>query len=80
VLYVNGVVEADGDAPTVSYREQTRVFAPITSMQLGRARTGGSYPAGQNWRGQIDDVWVLRGAATEDDVALLANPTEIEEL
>ncbi|WP_214409288.1 LamG-like jellyroll fold domain-containing protein [Sphaerisporangium fuscum] len=79
-LYVNGVREDAAEAPTVSYRENTRVFAPITSLQLGRARTGGAYPAGQNWRGQLDDVWVLRGAATEEEVAYLANPTEIDEL
>ncbi|MEV4110943.1 LamG-like jellyroll fold domain-containing protein [Nonomuraea sp. NPDC049695] len=79
-LYVNGVREDAAEAPTVSYRENTRVFAPITSLQLGRARTGGAYPAGQNWRGQLDDVWVLRGAATDEEVAYLANPTEIDEL
>ncbi|MFI6920942.1 LamG-like jellyroll fold domain-containing protein [Nonomuraea spiralis] len=79
-LYVNGVLEAAAEAPTVSYREGTRVFAPISSLQLGRARSGGAYPAGQNWAGQIDDVWVLRGAATDDEVAYLANPTEIDEL
>ncbi|WP_344942864.1 LamG-like jellyroll fold domain-containing protein [Sphaerisporangium flaviroseum] len=79
-LYVNGVVEAAADAETVSYRESTRVFAPVTSLQLGRARTGGAYPSAQNWRGQLDDVWVLRGAATEEEVAYLANPTEIDEL
>ncbi|MFD1539856.1 LamG-like jellyroll fold domain-containing protein [Nonomuraea guangzhouensis] len=79
-LYVNGVREDAAEAPTVSYRENTRVFAPITSLQLGRAKAGGAYPAGQNWRGQLDDVWVLRGAATEEEVAYLANPTEIDEL
>ncbi|MFG6200483.1 LamG-like jellyroll fold domain-containing protein [Nonomuraea sp. JJY05] len=80
ILYVNGVEEAAAEAPTVSFRENTRIFAPITSVQLGRAKTAGAYPAGQNWRGQVDDVWILRGAATEEEIAYLANPTEINEL
>jgi hypothetical protein len=79
-LYVNGLAEMAAEAPTVSFRERTRVFAPITSLELGRAKSGGSYPAGQNWSGQIDDVWVLRGVATEDEISYLANPAEVANL
>jgi Concanavalin A-like lectin/glucanases superfamily len=76
-LYVNGAKEDSDEAPTMSVRHLTRTFSPIKSLQLGRALTGGVYPSGQNWMGQIDDVWVLNGALDDDQVDYLANPTEI---
>lgn len=79
-LYVNGLKEASADGTSVPYRQGVRVFSPISSLQLGRAKLNGSYPAGQNWLGQIDDVWVLRGAATEDQLGFLLDPTEKSDL
>ncbi|MBC6460372.1 LamG-like jellyroll fold domain-containing protein [Actinomadura sp. HBU206391] len=73
-LYVNGMAQEAAESPTVSFRERTRVFAPVSSLQLGSARSGGSYPDVQNWSGQIDDVWVLRGVASEDEILYLSNP------
>ncbi|MFF4241690.1 LamG domain-containing protein [Actinomadura geliboluensis] len=79
-LHVNGNKEAAEESPTVSYRENVRVFSPITSLQLGRGKTGGSYPTGQNWSGQLDEVWVLRGALDDDQVILLSDPTQKDDL
>ena len=47
-------------------------------MQLGRAKIDGSYTTGNNWSGQIDDVWVLRGAAGQDVINLLGGGQEID--
>ncbi|MEU7526739.1 LamG-like jellyroll fold domain-containing protein [Saccharothrix sp. NPDC042600] len=76
-LWVNGVREAAADADNLSFRHRTRPFGPVASLQLGRGLVGGAYPAGRNWSGLVDDVWVLRGVAAQPLVDALALPTEI---
>ena len=79
-LWVNGVMEAEAGADTVSFRHQVRPFGPVASVQLGRGLVGGAYPAGRNWAGLIDDVWIMRGAASEQLIGMLALPTELASL
>lgn len=76
-LWVNGVKEAASGADNLSFRHRTRPFGPITSLQVGRSLTGGAYPAGKTWSGVIDDVWVLRGMASQQLMDMLSVPTEI---
>ncbi|GAA2214836.1 hypothetical protein GCM10009850_103020 [Nonomuraea monospora] len=76
-LWVNGVKEAASGADNLSFRHRTRPFGPIASLQVGRALSGGAYPAGKAWAGVIDDVWVLRGVASQQLIDMLAVPTEI---
>ncbi|WP_433272143.1 LamG-like jellyroll fold domain-containing protein [Actinosynnema sp. CS-041913] len=79
-LWVNGFREAAADADNLSFRHQTRPFGPVASLQIGRGLTGGAYPAGRNWSGLVDDVWVLRGVASQRLIDMLALPTEIGSL
>ncbi|MFI0449614.1 LamG-like jellyroll fold domain-containing protein [Actinomadura sp. 6N118] len=73
-LYVNGYKEdSDLADETVSYRDATRVFAPISTLQLGSSR---AYPVGQNWAGQLDEVWALRGALEEHEIPALLDATQ----
>ncbi|MEZ7124637.1 LamG-like jellyroll fold domain-containing protein [Nonomuraea sp. AD125B] len=76
-LWVNGVKEAAGEAENLSFRHRTRPFGPIASLQVGRSLSNGAYPAGRAWSGVIDDVWVLRGVASQQLIDMLAVPTEI---
>jgi hypothetical protein len=77
-LWVNGELSAASDADVVSVRYQTHLFAPVTSLELGRAKAGGAWPTGRNFDGWLDDVWLIRGTPTADVVAMLAVPTEID--
>ncbi|MWK35661.1 hypothetical protein GEV43_17500 [Actinomadura sp. J1-007] len=79
-LWVNGWKEGSEESTSVSYREGVRVFSPATSLQLGRGKLDGSYPSGQNWAGQLDEVWVLRGALDEEQIVMLSDPTEKDDL
>ncbi len=73
-LYVNGELEESEDGP-VSYRSNTLAFDAAKAFQIGRTKTGGTY--GEYWPGVIDDVWVIDGVASEDQIVALANGTEI---
>ncbi|MBB5078834.1 LamG-like jellyroll fold domain-containing protein [Nonomuraea endophytica] len=75
-LWVNGNKEAAAGG-NLSFRHGTRPFGPIASLQVGRSLAGGGYPAGRAWAGVIDDVWVLRGVASQDLINQLSLPTEL---
>jgi hypothetical protein len=94
-LYVNGVLQeiacgdADGDGEAdeagcedlISWAEDTLTFKAGKSLQLGRAKTNGTW--GGYFPGVIDDVWAFQGALTDVQVEYLATsawfdpPTEV---
>lgn len=55
----------------VSWNSDVHAFDATKGLQLGRVRAGASW--GEYWSGAIDDVWMLQGAATEDQIAQLAS-------
>ncbi|MCX4993731.1 LamG-like jellyroll fold domain-containing protein [Streptomyces sp. NBC_00568] len=85
-LYVDGNVQVrpclddddDGepDVPTcteqVSWNSSVVPFAAAKGLQLGRLKTGSS-TWGEYWSGAIDDVWALQGAASDTQIAALAD-------
>ncbi|SEE15632.1 Concanavalin A-like lectin/glucanases superfamily protein [Streptomyces sp. 3213] len=89
-LYVDGLLRttlcADDDddgvpnTPTctdrVSWNSSVLPFAATKGLQLGRAKTGAS-SWGEYWSGAIDDVWVFQGAASDTQIAQLANGADI---
>lgn len=89
-LYVDGLLGttlcADDDddgvpnIPTcteaVSWNSSVLPFAATKGLQLGRAKTGVS-SWGEYWSGAIDDVWVFQGAASDSQIAQLANGSDI---
>ncbi|MHC0430918.1 LamG-like jellyroll fold domain-containing protein [Streptomyces sp. O3] len=93
-LYVNGLLQevactdADGDGRAdetscedrFSWGENILSFKATKSLQVGRAKTDGTW--GEHFPGSIDDVWVFQGALTEAQVEQLAGawfdfPTEV---
>lgn len=93
-LYVNGILQevactdADGDGGAdetgcedqLSWDENVLSFKATKSLQVGRAKTDGSW--GEHFPGAVDDVWVFQGALTERQVEELAGswfdiPTEV---
>ncbi|MFE4593512.1 LamG-like jellyroll fold domain-containing protein [Streptomyces laurentii] len=93
-LYVNGSLQefacsdADGDGASddtgcedlISWAEDTLTFKAGKSLQIGRAKTGGTW--GGYFPGVIDDVWAFQGALSDRQVEWLANtwfdpPTQI---
>ncbi|NEB34259.1 LamG domain-containing protein [Streptomyces sp. SID14446] len=89
-LYVDGALQTtlcpddddDGtpNSPTcteaVSWNSSVLPFAAAKGLQLGRAKTGSS-TWGEYWSGAIDDVWVMQGAASENQIKQLANGADI---
>ncbi|MGI5170417.1 LamG-like jellyroll fold domain-containing protein [Spirillospora sp. CA-253888] len=53
----------------------TRPVATTAGLQLGKAVSGDG-----PWRGQIDDVWLLRGAVNDGQIDRLANATELSDI
>ncbi|WP_432066462.1 LamG-like jellyroll fold domain-containing protein [Streptomyces sp. C10-9-1] len=93
-LYVNGTLQviacadndADGEtdedacADQVSWAENTLAFKAAKSLQIGRAKNGGSW--GAYFPGLVDDVWTFQGALTDRQIEHLAGqffdiPTEV---
>ncbi|MDX3641663.1 LamG-like jellyroll fold domain-containing protein, partial [Streptomyces sp. MB09-02B] len=94
-LYVNGTLQVvscgddgDGDGETdedacadqVSWAENTLAFKAAKSLQIGRAKNGGSW--GEYFPGLVDDVWTFQGALTDEQIEKLATtwfdvPTEV---
>ncbi|WP_343245693.1 LamG-like jellyroll fold domain-containing protein [Streptomyces sp. SID4985] len=88
-LYVNGTlqevtcaVEDGGETCTgqASWAENALAFKATNSLQVGRAKTGGTW--GEYFPGLIDDVWTFQGALTDEQVGKLAAswfdlPTEV---
>ncbi|MFJ9259786.1 LamG-like jellyroll fold domain-containing protein [Streptomyces bacillaris] len=91
-LYVNGVLQeiacGDGDGEAdeaacgnrVSWSVNTLAFKATKSLQVGRAKTGGTW--GDYFPGLIDDVWAFQGTLTDAQVEKLAGtwfdiPTEV---
>jgi hypothetical protein len=70
-LYVNGEL----DQATPSYLDNVTAFNAAKAFQIGRTKTDGTY--GEYWPGAIDDVWAINGVATDDQIAFLANGTEL---
>ncbi|WP_329138313.1 LamG domain-containing protein [Streptomyces sp. NBC_01476] len=83
-LYVNGELQqsvcpdSDGDGTsddpsctdTVSWASNAIGFNATKSLQIGRAKTGGTW--GEYWSGSIDDVWAFQGVLTQAQVQQLA--------
>ncbi|MFP8904455.1 LamG domain-containing protein [Streptomyces atacamensis] len=88
-LYVDGELEQalcldsdDDGAPDdascterVSWNNDVLTFNATGGLQLGRSRTAGTW--GEYWPGAIDDVWVFQGAASEVQIARLANGEDL---
>lgn len=88
-LYVDGglrqsvCADDDGDGtqndPTcttkVSWDSDAHPFDAIKGLQIGRSLNGGTF--GENWSGAIDDVWIFQGAASDEQIAILANGNAI---
>lgn len=88
-LYVDGnleqVVCADSDedgtpdvvgcTDSVSWNSNVLPFNATAGLQLGRGRTDGTW--GEYWPGVIDDVWTFQGVASDEQIARLANGTDI---
>ncbi|WP_432134970.1 LamG-like jellyroll fold domain-containing protein [Streptomyces sp. bgisy154] len=91
-LYVNGTLQViscgDGDgesdenacADQVSWAENALAFKAAKTLQIGRAKSGGSW--GEYFPGLVDDVWTFQGALTDEQVEKLATtwfdmPTEV---
>jgi hypothetical protein len=76
-LYVNGYPEGGTDVSDGSQYIGISLFDPTKSLQLG-ANTTNKGTRSEFWPGQIDDVWVFRGAASEDDVPKLYSANELD--
>ncbi|MET9528991.1 LamG-like jellyroll fold domain-containing protein [Streptomyces sp. NPDC006649] len=88
-LYVNGEVrqtscldDDDDGVPNdpactekASWNSDVHPFDASQGLQLGRTRTGGSF--GEYWSGGIDDVWMLQGVATDEQIAELAGGVDL---
>ncbi|WP_141726277.1 LamG domain-containing protein, partial [Actinacidiphila rubida] len=86
-LYVNGELQqtvctdTDGDGTPddpactdlVSWASNTIGFNATKTLQLGRAKDGGTW--GQYWSGSIDDVWAFQGVLTQSQIQQLASGT-----
>lgn len=80
-LYVNGRLESATNTNPGSSHPHVRPFSALASLQLGRVKTGpSSYSTGNNWPGQIDDVWILRGAASQEEIGYLQGVNEIPDI
>ncbi|WP_329119300.1 LamG domain-containing protein [Streptomyces sp. NBC_01465] len=89
-LYVDGQLQqnlcaddddnGEPDDPTctekVSWNSAVRPFAATKGLQLGRTMTGVS-TWGEYFSGAIDDLWLFQGAASDTQIAELANGDEL---
>ncbi|GAA4852011.1 hypothetical protein GCM10023235_31370 [Kitasatospora terrestris] len=83
-LYVNGAPEnqqcAPGDescVPHVSTVPSVRPFPKVDALQFGRSLTDREWT--DHFAGELDAVWLYRGALTESQVAQLADPNMVYE-
>lgn len=77
-LYVNGELEQTADS--ASWAAHVLTFQAADSLQVGRARTGGTW--GEHWPGAVDDLWLFQGVLNSAQVRQLAvgqpgMPTEV---
>ncbi len=72
-LYVNGWLEET--ETRVSTRWHTVGFDATGPLQLGRAKTAGTW--GEYWPGVIDDVWAFSGVLDQEQIQVLAGYTEL---
>src|SRR5690606_15999958 len=72
-LYVNGRLEET--ETRVSTRWNTVGFDATGPLQLGRAKTAGTW--GEYWPGVIDDVWAFSGVLDQEQIQVLAGYTEL---
>ncbi|MET7484066.1 LamG-like jellyroll fold domain-containing protein [Streptomyces sp. NPDC005538] len=72
----DGVPNVSNCTEAVSWNSSVLPFTATKGLQLGRAKTGAS-SWGEYWSGEIDDVWVFQGAASDTQIAQLANGTDI---
>lgn len=54
---------------------ETNPTPALTRLELGKPASGDS-----PWTGQIDDVWLLRGAAGDPQIDQLATPIELADI
>jgi hypothetical protein len=59
----------------VSWNSDVHAFDAAKGLQLGRVRSAAAWD--EFWSGAIDDVWMLQGAATEDQIAKLASGLDL---
>ncbi|GAB2928740.1 LamG domain-containing protein [Streptomyces mayteni] len=86
-LYVNGLIQdwTCPDPPTefcgpVSWADEVITHQATGSLEVGRARVGGAWA--EHWGGSIDDLWLFRGALSDEQIRRLAislygMPTEV---
>jgi hypothetical protein len=88
-LYVNGELrqsvcaDDDGDGTQddpgcttkVSWNSDAHPFDATRGLQIGRSVNNGTF--GENWSGAIDDVWVFQGAASDEQIAVLARGSNV---
>ncbi|MEV3855587.1 LamG-like jellyroll fold domain-containing protein [Streptomyces sp. NPDC050095] len=72
----NGTPNDEACTDKVSWDSSVLPFAATKGLQLGRGKTGSS-TWGEYWSGVIDDVWVFQGAASDTQIAALANGEDI---
>ncbi|MET9483283.1 LamG-like jellyroll fold domain-containing protein [Streptomyces sp. NPDC006638] len=60
----------------VSWNSDVHAFDATKGLQLGRVKTG-TTTWGEYWAGAIDDVWMLQGVATDEQIAQLASGADI---
>lgn len=71
----NGSPDVAGCTDSVSWNSNVLPFNATAGLQLGRGRTDGTW--GEYWPGVIDDVWTLQGVASDEQIARLANGTDL---
>ncbi|MFE7974265.1 LamG domain-containing protein [Streptomyces shenzhenensis] len=71
----DGTPDVDGCTDSVSWNSNVLPFNATAGLQLGRGKSDGTW--GEYWPGVIDDVWTLQGVASEEQIARLANGTDL---
>ncbi|MEU6848594.1 LamG-like jellyroll fold domain-containing protein [Actinacidiphila alni] len=71
----DGTQDDPGCTTKVSWNSDAHPFDAAKGLQIGRSVNNGTF--GENWSGAVDDVWVFQGAASDEQIAVLANGTFI---
>ncbi len=64
-------------AESVPWNSSVVPFVAAEGLQLGRAKTGTS-TWGEYWSGEVDDVWVLQGAASDTQISRLSSGDDVD--
>ncbi|MDN3024439.1 LamG-like jellyroll fold domain-containing protein [Streptomyces sp. S.PB5] len=71
----DGSPDVEGCTDSVSWNSNVLPFNATAGLQLGRGKTDGTW--GEYWPGVIDDVWTFQGVASDEQIARLANGTDV---